>query len=1225
MRHADLPGRISAILLAALAVSVAIVPAARAQIAFRAAAQGSSPGASTITYVAAANATGAAVTSLTIARPAGVAANDVLVAQVTLKGVVAAITAPAAPNDWTLLDLRSSGTAGAQITQAIYWRLAGGAEPANYTWSWTGTRVARGAIGAYRGVEPTAPIDAWGAQVTNNNATITAPSINTTTVDTLLVAVFGSSRASTHSTPGGMTERYDLNAGAGTAGVTISAATQARAATGATGARTSTIAAGAADNIGHLIALRARASLTIAVPAGTVTNDVMVAGITMRPCSGTSGAACTTNITPPAGWTLVDTVDQRTGAGTGGYGSWQYVYVRVASATEPASYTWLFGGTPELNGAAGGIVAFSGVDTASPVVVSADQATGNAYTHTAPSINTGTVTNTMLVAIFGVNSSGTWTRPPGMTEAVDAASLTVPDDLGISLEMSYEARPAAGATGTRTATLSNPPNSDTGTAGMLALRPGVTGPDHYQVTHATSAVNCQAENVTIVAHTNTHTAVSLNNSTTITVSAQFVSGAGGPGNRGDWTLVSGGGVLNNAAADDGVANYTFASGGESTVVLALKNTWAQTVNIAVSDGVATDTSGTASADPGYNQNLTFGAAGFRFVDTFNSAIPNQVAGVTSGTVRLQAIESSACAPTGACTGVCTAAGGFGAGSSVSVELASECVNPTTCQAGQLVSITNNGTSTIAANNSGSVSAYTAKSLLFGANGAADFTLNYPDVGAIRLHARYNIPLATGAASSNFMTGASAPFVVKPYSFQVSSVLRDSDGFANPGAANAAGAAFIRAGDPFRATVTAVNFAGNATPNYGRETAPEGARLIATLVGGLGLTSSPALTNPTAFGAFGAGSASGTTFSWGEVGIVTLSAGVADSDYLGAGDVATFTQSGNVGRFIPHHFTLAPGLLTNRASAACAPPSTFSYMGEGIGLSFTLTAVNAAGVTTQNYASASGFAKLPTAPGTLAPASTLGYGAVSGTSDLSARIDTSVTNPITWNTGVANVAATIAITRAGAPDGPYPGLSIGIAPSDQDAVTLAAASLNLDVDGAGGNDHALIGTTEARFGRLRVFNAVGSQLADLPVPLETQYFNGVGFVTNGEDSCTTLAKGALIYANFQRDLAACETGGVSPPGTVSFNRGKATFTLAKPGPGSGADTNAGSVDLKPRLSAAETGNSCVNGTAAAASDAGMPWLQYQWSGSGGYDRNPSGRASFGQARNSPEFIYFRENY
>jgi hypothetical protein len=762
---------------------------------------------------------------------------------------------------------------------------------------------------------------------------------------------------------------------------------------------------------------------------------------------------------------------------------------------------------------------------------------------------------------------------------------------------------------------------------IYAEVPPCTQVDHYRVQNNATGVNCQAESVTITAHDAAHSPVTLNDSTTITLAAAYVSGAGG-GGRGDWRVVSGGGVLDNGAADDGVASYTFAAAGESSVVLALKDTWAQTVNIAVTDGTATDTSGTANADAGYNQDLAFNAAGFRFTDSGDNLIPNQVAGVSSGALVLQAIQSSACAPTGACTGVCTAPPGFAGGTNVSIELASECVDPIACQAGQQVSITNNGTSAVAANNAGSVTSYTAKALTFGANAQAGFTLTYPDVGAIRLHARYTIPLGTGGASPNTMAGASNAFVVKPYSFVVSGVQRTSDGFANPGAANAAGAAFIAAGEDFSATVTAVNAAGNATPNYGREISPEGARLVSTLAGGLGLTQNPAIANSSGFGAFSAGAASGSTFSWGEVGIITLSAGVADGDYLGAGEAALFTQSGNIGRFTPHHFVQSGASVTNRAALGCSPASGFTYLGEGIGLQFTLTARNQAGGTTQNYTTANSFAKLPTTPGNLPPAvPTLGYGvrALGQGVDLSSRLNLTTVDALTWSAGQAAADTRIAVARAASPDGPFTDVRIGIAPRDADGVGMRSSDFDLDVDAAGGPDHAQLnlGGVELRYGRLRVFNAVGSQLLDLPVPLETQYYSGLGFATNAADGCTVLAKNGVMFLSFANNLSACETQAQSPGTALSFVGGRARLILSKPG--SGGDGNAGSVDLKPRLSAAETGNTCVGAAPSGALDAGLPYLQFDWGGTGAYDQNPVGRASFGQARSTPEFIYFRENY
>ena len=135
-------------------------------------------------------------------------------------------------------------------------------------------------------------------------------------------------------------------------------------------------------------------------------------------------------------------------------------------------------------------------------------------------------------------------------------------------------------------------------------------------------------------------------------------------------------------------------------------------------------------------------------------------------------------------------------------------------------------------------------------------------------------------------------------------------------------------------------------------------------------------------------------------------------------------------------------------------------------------------------------------------------------------------------------------------GRSPTSGIGIAPRDADGVSMRSSDFNLDVDGIGGNDHAQLnaGGIELRFGRLRIFNAVGSQLNDLPVQLETQYFNGIGFVTNGDDSCTSLAKDTVIFTNFQRDIAACETTSSGPASPLVFSRGKASLILTKPGRG-----------------------------------------------------------------------------
>src|SRR6202035_562268 len=112
-------------------------------------------------------------------------------------------------------------------------------------------------------------------------------------------------------------------------------------------------------------------------------------------------------------------------------------------------------------------------------------------------------------------------------------------------------------------------------------------------------------------------------------------------------------------------------------------------------------------------------------------------------------------------------------------------------------------------------------------------------------------------------------------------------------------------------------------------------------------------NASAFGSFSGGTATGTTFNWPEVGIITLTPSVAS--YLGSGAV-TGTASGDVGRFIPSGFTV--GLNTPVFGTGCAtgpPLGGFSYLGQPLTYTVppvvTVTALAAAGSTAGNYTGA----------------------------------------------------------------------------------------------------------------------------------------------------------------------------------------------------------------------------------------------------------------------------------
>lgn len=212
----------------------------------------------------------------------------------------------------------------------------------------------------------------------------------------------------------------------------------------------------AAESTGALLALRPAGGnvLTINKPAGVLADDIMIASISV----GSSAII----VTPPSGWILVRQVVR-----SGTNSSTLQTYYRIASGSDPASYSWTFSGGTHV-GAVGGIAAFSGVDTVVPIADETGVATVNATTHLANGL-TSIKANSMLVTVHEYASSGTWTPPAGMTEAVDIASRTVPDAGGLSMEMNYELRPAVGATGTRQATASN--NADLGATQSLVLNP----------------------------------------------------------------------------------------------------------------------------------------------------------------------------------------------------------------------------------------------------------------------------------------------------------------------------------------------------------------------------------------------------------------------------------------------------------------------------------------------------------------------------------------------------------------------------------------------------------------------------------------------------------------------------------------------------------------------------------------------------------------------------------
>lgn len=606
--------------------------------------------------------------------------------------------------------------------------------------------------------------------------------------------------------------------------------------------------------------------------------------------------------------------------------------------------------------------------------------------------------------------------------------------------------------------------------------------DHYELSLPTASITCLPTTVTLTACADT-TSPCTNKSTS--VSGQTA------------TLASSGGSLadTNATFDaTGVATTTLsyaaaANGTTVTVTLSGESTPAANSRQCCPDGTSCVVANSCST--------VFNTAGFIFADSAGGAMatfPTQVAGTPSSSYYLRAVKTST--TTKACEAALVG--------TTAVDYAYECNDPTTCSTSNLMSV---NSTTIARNNNGSVSSYLPVNMVFDTDGNAPFSFNYDDVGQVTLHTRKT---AGGTLLSN-LAGSSNGFMVKPGGFVLSGIQQTAaPQLINPAAANAAGLKFVKAGEQFTVSVRATTSGGTTTPNFGNEITPEGVKLTAALVTGLGLSSNPALGSTTGFGAFTNGSATGTDFSWGEVGIITLTPSIKDGDYLGVGEV-TGAASGNVGRFFPHHFRVTPVPDPPTLADACLSGS-FTYLGQPFTYTaapvLTLTAENQGNTTTSNY-DCGGFWKL-SEPYTLAYTYTDGAGAGPTLTPNSG----SASPPVTVPTATTDCNGSVSLTISDNFTYSRPALTSPIIPFTASINLAATAAQFTDTDGAcfdtgsgcqGFSRNNITGAT-LRLGQTITSNAYGPETATITEPLILpvtiqHYNNTANWVTNPDDNCS----------------------------------------------------------------------------------------------------------------------------
>ncbi|MER8030725.1 hypothetical protein ABTZ78_17400 [Streptomyces bauhiniae] len=199
-------------------------------------------------------------------------------------------------------------------------------------------------------------------------------------------------------------------------------------------------------------------SLACNVPSGTAAGDVMVAVI--------SRATTGSTVSTPSGWTIVPSFPV-----TNSNGTTLLAFYRVASASEPASYT--FTGSAQKWCIA--ICTYRGVDNTSPINASAAAAdTTNRAAHTSPSVTT-TAANCWVLAAYcdrGTSTASTWSTPSGLTSRSGNVVTTGTSDNSLAT-FDTNAGQAAGSYSYASTASASQSNAAMGT---IALAPAVILP-----------------------------------------------------------------------------------------------------------------------------------------------------------------------------------------------------------------------------------------------------------------------------------------------------------------------------------------------------------------------------------------------------------------------------------------------------------------------------------------------------------------------------------------------------------------------------------------------------------------------------------------------------------------------------------------------------------------------------------------------------------------------------
>ncbi|MDR0576245.1 MAG: DUF11 domain-containing protein, partial [Candidatus Accumulibacter sp.] len=184
------------------------------------------------------------------------------------------------------------------------------------------------------------------------------------------------------------------------------------------------------------------------------------------------------------------------------------------------------------------------------------------------------------------------------------------------------------------------------------------------------------------------------------------------------------------------------------------------------------------------------------------------------------------------------------------------------------------------------------------------------------------------------------------------------------------------------------------------------------------------------------------------------------------NIANTAATAHFGRFIPDHFDTA---LTQGCAAGA-----FTYSRQPFPV--TVTAKNSAGAATQNYA------------GVFARNVTLTARDIGDTLDNPGpgALDLVVMPNSVFTAGTGVLSEKYAFAKRETPPA-----KIRIRAADDDGISSLRSPAGLSAEG----------TATIRSGRATMTNAYGSEQLDLPLAFRAEYYDGAGWRTNTEDSCT----------------------------------------------------------------------------------------------------------------------------